>query len=112
MSFDREMAEKGGDLFFAHLIGMALLMEENKTTNPVEVDLLRSQRVMFDSEMPTNTIEKLGRGRRGREFWGEHYLLGYVGAQNFGKQKLASGALRRRSACARSALRLTDRGHW
>ena len=39
---------------------MAFAMKEDKAADPVEIELLGAQRIMFHSEMPADAIE---------EFW-------------------------------------------
>jgi hypothetical protein len=55
--FDSEMSEKFGDFFLAHLVRMAFTMKKNVSPNPINVRLLRPNRVMFDAQMPANAIE-------------------------------------------------------
>ena len=57
MFFNREMSEKFGDFFLAHLVWMAFAMKENVTANPIDVRLLGADRVMFHPQMPANAIK-------------------------------------------------------
>src|SRR5204863_434862 len=65
MFFNREMSEKFGDFFLAHLVWMAFTMIENIPANPIDVRLLGADRVMSHPQMPANAIEQLGRGSHG-----------------------------------------------
>jgi hypothetical protein len=44
---------------------MLFAVEEDEGAYPIDVDLLRPKTVMLDSKMPSNTVEKPGRGRSG-----------------------------------------------
>ena len=56
-----EMGEKGGDFFFAHLVGMAFAVEEDEAANPIEVSVFCADAVTFDAKMPADAVEKCGR---------------------------------------------------
>ncbi len=64
-----EMAEKGGDLCFAHGVGMAFSVEENEASNPIQVCLLGADTVVFDLEVPANAIEQFAARRGGERRW-------------------------------------------
>jgi hypothetical protein len=57
MFFDGQTGQKGGNFPFAHVVRVALLMEENETPNPVDIGLLGAQAVMFHPQMPANAIQ-------------------------------------------------------
>ena len=59
MVFDCQVRQKKGDFFFAHLIGVALVMKENETANPIDVSLFGPNAVVFDPQMPADAVEKL-----------------------------------------------------
>ncbi len=42
-------------------------MEQDEAAYPIDVDLLRPKTVMFDSEMPSNTVEQSRRRRSSLE---------------------------------------------
>jgi len=56
---DGEVTEEGGNLRFAQLLGVAFAMEEDEAANPIEIRLLGADAVVFDAQMPTDTIEQL-----------------------------------------------------
>jgi hypothetical protein len=56
-----EVAQKSGDLFFAHLLRMTFFMEENETANPIDVSLFSANAVAFHAQVPADTIEEFGR---------------------------------------------------
>ncbi len=58
-AIDGEVTEEGGNLRFAQLLGVAFAMEEDEATNPIEVSYLCADAVVFDAQMPTDTIEQL-----------------------------------------------------
>jgi hypothetical protein len=51
-----EMAEKG--FWFSHLFGMALVMEQDKATNPFEVGLLGAIGIMLDAKGITDLLKQ------------------------------------------------------
>ena len=57
-----EVAQKGGDLFFAHLLRVTLIVEEDETADPVDVHLFSANAVAFRAQVPADTIEEFGRG--------------------------------------------------
>ena len=61
MAVDGQVAEKSGDLFFAHFGGMSLLMKQNETANPIKVRFLGANGVALDAQMPTDAIEQARR---------------------------------------------------
>ncbi len=58
-AIDGEVTEEGGNLRFAQLLGVAFAMEEDEAANPIEIRLLGADAVMFDAQMPADTIEQL-----------------------------------------------------
>ena len=58
LSFNREVAEESGDLRFAHLSGMALLVEEDEASDPIDVNGLGANAVVLDPQMPADTVEQ------------------------------------------------------
>lgn len=64
-ALDREMAQEGGDLGFAHLGRMAFLVEEDEAPDPIEISLLGADAVALDAQVPAHAIEQLLPGRRG-----------------------------------------------
>jgi hypothetical protein len=51
------MTEKAGDFFLAHFIRVAFAMKKNVTTNPIDIRLLRADRIMFHPQVPAHAIE-------------------------------------------------------
>ncbi len=66
---DGEMAEKGGDLFFAHLRGVALLVEEDEAADPIEIGLLGAKAVVLAAQVPADAIEQSGTRPGGERRW-------------------------------------------
>lgn len=56
-----EVAQKGGDLFFAHLLRVTLIVEENEAADPVDIGLFGANAVAFHAQVPTDTIQEFGR---------------------------------------------------
>jgi hypothetical protein len=69
--FHGEMGEEGGDFLFTHLVRMPLLMEEDKSPNPIEVSLFGADAVVLDAEMPADAIEQAG--ARDERRWGSDH---------------------------------------
>jgi hypothetical protein len=65
LSFNGKVAKEGGDVRFAHFVGVALAMKEDETSNPVDVRLFGAQTVMLDPQMPADSVEQFGRWSRG-----------------------------------------------
>ncbi len=64
-----EMAEESCDLFFAHLLRVPFIVEEDEAANPIDIGLFGANAVAFDAEVPTDAVEEFGwrgagRGRR------------------------------------------------
>ena len=57
MVVDGQMREVGADLFFAHCVWMAFIVEEDEAANPVDVSLFGADAVMLDAQMPADTFE-------------------------------------------------------
>lgn len=51
-----EVAEEGCNLFFAHLLRMALVMEQNKATDPVDVSLFAADAVAFKAKARAEAV--------------------------------------------------------
>lgn len=68
---DGEVAEEGGDFFFAHRLGVPLPVEEDVSANPIEVNLLGADAVAFDAEVPADAIEEPERRRGSGDRSGE-----------------------------------------
>lgn len=45
-------------------------MKENEAPNPVEIELFRAKRIVFDPQMPADALKKFR--RRGGISWGDH----------------------------------------
>lgn len=52
------MGEESGDLRFAHLSGMALLVEEDEASDPIDINGLGANAVVLDPQMPADTVEQ------------------------------------------------------
>jgi hypothetical protein len=60
MEIDVQVAEESGDLFFAHLLRVTLIVEEDETANPIDVSLFSANAVAFHAQVPADAIEKFG----------------------------------------------------
>jgi hypothetical protein len=58
VSFNREVAEEGGDFGFAHFVGMPLSMKEDEASNPIDVGLFGAQAVMLYAQVPADAIQE------------------------------------------------------
>ena len=67
VAINREMAEEGADFFFAHLVRMTFVVEEDETANPVYVGLLGSDAVALNAQMPADAVQQFPRGRWSRK---------------------------------------------
>ena len=67
MLIDGQVAKEGCDVIFPHGFRMPFAVEQDEAAYPIDVDLLRPKAVMLDPEMPSNTVEKLGRRRSSLE---------------------------------------------
>lgn len=56
-----EMCEELGDLVFAHLVWVALVVKEDEAPYPIDVRLLGADRIMFHAQMPADAVEQLRR---------------------------------------------------
>jgi hypothetical protein len=56
-----EMSEECGDLWLAHLVGVAFSVEEDEAANPIDVGLLGADAVMLDPQVPADAIEEFRR---------------------------------------------------
>ena len=67
MALDRKVGKESNDFFFAHVVGVAFLVKENETANPIDVSLFGADAVMLDAQMPADAVEQFGRsgGRSG-----------------------------------------------
>ena len=68
-AINREVAEEGGDLVFAHIRGVTLFVEQDEASDPVDVSLLSANAVTLDAQMPADALEEFawwwaGGGRR------------------------------------------------
>jgi len=61
MAINCKVAEKSGDLFFAHLVGVTLIMEEDEAADPVDVHLFGANAVAFHAQVPADAIEEFWR---------------------------------------------------
>ena len=61
MAIKCEVTQESGDLFFAHLLRVTLIVEENETANPIDVSLFSANAVAFHAQVPADTIEEFGR---------------------------------------------------
>jgi hypothetical protein len=69
VAIECEMAQEGGDLFFAHLLRVTFIVEEDEAANPINAGLFGANAVAFDPQVPADAIEEFGwrsagRGRR------------------------------------------------
>jgi hypothetical protein len=55
---DGEMGEEGFDFGYAHILGMAFVMEEDETPDPLDVGFFGLIGVVFEPEGFTDAIEK------------------------------------------------------
>jgi hypothetical protein len=61
LSFNREVAEEGSNLRFAHFVGVALAMKEDEAPDPIDVGLLGADAIMFDPQVPADAVEQFRR---------------------------------------------------
>jgi len=61
MAINCKVAEKSGNLFFAHLLRVTLIVEEDETANPIDVSLFGANAAAFDAQVPADAIEEFGR---------------------------------------------------
>ena len=54
------MGEELGDFSFAHLLRVALAMEEDVTADLVDVHLPGTNAVMLEAKVPADTVEQFG----------------------------------------------------
>jgi len=54
MAIKCEVTQESGDLFFAHLLRVTLIVEENETANPIDVSLFR-RCCRFHAQVPADT---------------------------------------------------------
>ena len=64
-----EVTQEIGDLFFAHLLRVTFIVEEDEPANPIDVGLFGANAVAFDAQVPADAVEEFGwrvtgRGRR------------------------------------------------
>ena len=57
MVVDRQVREIGPDLFFAHCVWVAFIVEEDEAANPAEVSGFGADAVMLDAQMPADAVE-------------------------------------------------------
>jgi hypothetical protein len=54
---DGQMRQVCADLFFAHFVWMAFIVEEDEAANPAEVSGFGPNAVMLDAQMPADAVE-------------------------------------------------------
>lgn len=55
--FDGEMGKEGGNFLFPHFVGMALMVEQDETPDPIDVSLFGAQAVVLDPKMPADPLQ-------------------------------------------------------
>ena len=60
--FNGEMSEKFGDFFLAHFLGVTFAMKQDVTTDPIDICLLGTDRIMFYPQVPADAVEQFWRG--------------------------------------------------
>lgn len=58
---DGEVAEKGGDLLFAHVGRMAFSVEENVAADPIDISFFGADAVVLDAQVPADAVEEFVR---------------------------------------------------
>ena len=61
VALDRKVSQERADLFFAHRVRMAFVVEDDETSNPIDVSLFGADAVMLNAQMPADAVEELGR---------------------------------------------------
>ena len=56
----RQVGDKLSNLGFAHLTGMALIVEKDEAPNPVYVRLFRADTEVLDTQHHTHLVKQLG----------------------------------------------------
>lgn len=56
VAIDGKMTQEGGDLVFAHLLWMALVVEEDETANPIDIGLLGADAIALKAEVPADAV--------------------------------------------------------
>jgi hypothetical protein len=54
---DGKMRKESRDFLFAHIVGVALAVEQDEPLDPIQIRLLGPDAVTFDAEMPPDAIE-------------------------------------------------------
>jgi len=65
LTLHRQVSEKGVDFFAAHLLGVSLVVKQDKATDPEKIRFLGLVGVVFDPEGITDLLQELSGSRYG-----------------------------------------------